>query len=279
MSDFESINWGELMKQSGAASEPLPIGKYSVIVTDCIAGQSSTQKLMYKLKLAVEGGPYNGRTLYNNITLTTDNPNALRMFFQNMKSLGLTDEFFAQNPSPSVVADVIRGQRCVVTVEHRMYNGNMTENVKAMSAPIAGINVGGIVPSISMVPSMGPSMVPSGPQIPTPGNHPSAPSTPGIPTPGIPGPGSSPNLSNIPNVPNIPAPVNPAPAAPVASAPPMEMPAPMEMPTTPAADAGSYGVSDAEKAAFAEFQAQKAKNGGPAATDKPVAGGPPPMVF
>jgi hypothetical protein len=203
----EQINWGALIEQAGTELEPVPKGAYDVTVEDCTDTQSQTQKLMYKLKLRINGGPYNNRVLWNNITLTTDNPSALAMFFRNMEAFGLDRNYFAMNPSPSEVAAVLIGRSAKVVIDHRMYQGSIRENVKQIMK--AGVGVGAMVGIPSIAGGVG-----SAPPVAIP----VAASTPVAAAP-IPAPAASP----APAVAAPPAVAQPAPA-PVAAAPAIPVP-------------------------------------------------------
>lgn len=139
----ESVNFGALLQSVGTLDmQPVPAGSYNAKVIDASAAQTSTGKLMYKLRYEIEDGPSRGRKVYNNITLTTDNPNALRMFFVNMKAMGLGESYFASSPSPDAVAQALMGARCIITINHREYQGVMRENVagiKEAASPMAGL--------------------------------------------------------------------------------------------------------------------------------------------
>jgi hypothetical protein len=270
-----TVNWGELMAGGAAEFQPVPKGNYDVAVDTAEPKQSTTGKLMFAVKYKIESGPQAGRTVFNNITLTTDNPNALRYFFLNMKAMGLSQEFFATNPSPSAIAQALIGQRCRIEVDHRPYQGSMRENVKSISA------AGGIMPGGAIT---GPSAPVSSPMIPTPG------ATVG-PSPAMPQPTVAPVSAPVPTVApvvapqpsvapapqpaapvetvstaTIPEPVNPAPAAEEA---PAAAPAPTETPLPP-------GFTDREQYnAFLAFQAQQAAAAQPVAAPVQAPAAPP----
>lgn len=288
-----SVNWGELMAGGAADFQPVPKGNYDVFIETAEPTQSTTGKLMFKIRFKIETGPQASRTVFYNNTLTQDNPNALRMFFLNMKNMGLSQDFFAQNPSPSQIAGALIGNRCRIEVDHRPYQGQMRENIKSV-LPAAGVSAGG-------------AMVASGPQIPQPGQTagpvpsmpqptasplpqpvaPVAPATPAIPTPAaaVATPASPvatpPAVSPAPQVEApvstavIPEPQNPAP--PAEEAPPAA-PAPVESELPP-------GFTDkAQYEQFLAFQRSQAAAAAPApvAVETAPAGGvpvPPPIPF
>lgn len=166
----ESVNWADLIKGSKDAFEPLPVGTYDCIVDKCDAVKSSTGKLMFKVVFRVTGGPKTNSKIWNNITLTVDNPKATYMFFENMKALGITEQqHFSQNPplSPATIAQLIVGKTARVTIDHREYMGKKSENVTNMVA-ISGFGgsgpmPGGMSPSPSVSPSPSPAPTPAAP--------------------------------------------------------------------------------------------------------------------
>lgn len=210
---MESVNFAELLEESGGAYEPVPKGSYDVIIDTCEATQSSTGKLMYKLQYKILGGPQAGRIVYNNITLTKDKKNALKMFFTNMKAMGLPNEYFANSPAPETVAAALVGRSCNIIVDHREFQGEMREDVKKI-APASGATPMQVSPGAT-----------SGPSIPTPGAAPSAPpvaspTPPAAPTPeAAPAPAAPTPEPAAPAAP--PAPEQTAPAGGVAPPPPV----------------------------------------------------------
>ena len=250
----ESVNWANLMEQSGGDFETLPKGSYDVIVDTAEATRSSTDKTMFKIKFKVQGGPHNGRTIFNNITLTIDNPNALRMFFLNMKALGLNADFFSNNPTPDQVAAALLGAPATVVLDHRMYQGAMRENVKSL-LPRAGITAGG-------------QMAPVGPSISVPTTSPSVPSSPAPAAPVVSQPAPA-----APPAPPVAAPA-PAPAPQQAAAPKEESTVPIPPPANPApADDTPALPSGMTAEQYEQFKAFQAAQAAPAAAPA----GPPAM--
>ncbi|MGB2791297.1 MAG: DUF669 domain-containing protein [Candidatus Moraniibacteriota bacterium] len=211
----DQLNWGALMDASGGAFEPLPKGTYDATVDTAEATTSTTGKVMFKIKYKVLGGPHNGRTIFNNITLTTDNPNALRMFFLNMKAMGLGPEYFGQNPPKEHVAASLVGKQCKVTVDHREYQGQMRENVKSL-APAGG--AGGMMAGLAVPPAGIPT--------PTPVAAPTVASVAPV------APVAAPSIS-VPAT--VTAPVAPTAPEPVAAPPAQESQAVIPPPATPVA--------------------------------------------
>ena len=220
MSDL-SVNFGDLITSVGTLSmEPVPKGTYVAKVIEAEPKQSSTGKLMFKLRYEIiDGGPCHSRRLWHNITLTTDNANALRMFFVNMKAMGLDESYFATNPQPAAIAGALLGRNCTITVDHRMYQGTMRDNVANITPPPAGFAApqGG-----AAVPGAVPGFAPQATGIPA------APVM--APVAVAPAPVATPAPAVVVTPEPVAAPAPQAPAAPVDSAPAGGAPVPPPVP-------------------------------------------------
>lgn len=128
-----SLNWGDLVKDAssggGGNFEPLPAGDYDIKVVEATAAQSSSGKTMFKLKTEVQGGPYNGRLLWDNLVISPENANALGFFFRKMTALGLGAQFFEQNPSNAQIEQALQHRTARAKVIVRQYNGNPSNNI------------------------------------------------------------------------------------------------------------------------------------------------------
>lgn len=145
------VNWGSLLDDSADAFEILPVGKYRMKVIKAEATQASTGKLMFKVVMEVITGPKTGKSVYNNITMTTDNKKALYMFFVNMAALGISEAYLKSSPAPTSeqVAAKMVGAVADVTIDHSTWQGRDRENVKGMTAVSAGTgSVNSMTPSI-----------------------------------------------------------------------------------------------------------------------------------
>ena len=92
----EMMNWGALYDSAGEADKPLPNGPYNVEVTKAEAKTTKNGKPMFSLSAKVLDGPHAGRFVWHNLTVTVENPNAMRMFFLNMAAFGLGDDVVHQ---------------------------------------------------------------------------------------------------------------------------------------------------------------------------------------
>lgn len=130
------MNWSQMRQDATTVLT----GDFPVVIVGSEGGKSQNGKPMIKLKLRVESGPYAGREVRNNMTLSPENPTAVKMFFLNLERLGLGAAYFDANPDAEMVqiaADLL-GRRAVVTLESRTWNGVASENVKTWKSALDG---------------------------------------------------------------------------------------------------------------------------------------------
>lgn len=133
----EEVSWGELMQAAGGTFEPLPVGTYDTKVAKVEYAPTSTGKKRWRTRLEILVGPHAGRLVFFDLTVSPENQNALRYFFTHMAALGLTQEYFAQNPSPDHITQAILGRQVRARVEHEVYQGQTRDRVKSIE-PIPG---------------------------------------------------------------------------------------------------------------------------------------------
>jgi hypothetical protein len=130
------IDWNALQQQAAQAMAAIPAGDYDMVVSACQYVTSSTGKPMYKTTMRVETGPLAGKSFINNFVLSGDNPNALRMFFRQLATLGLDANFFANNPTPETVANALVNRRARVSLKTRTWNGEERNEMQGISPPL-----------------------------------------------------------------------------------------------------------------------------------------------
>lgn len=169
-----TVNFTQVLQDAKSASfEALPIGDYDVEVDKAEAVTSSNGRPMIKATFKVIVGPHTNRKVINNFVLVIDNPNALAIFFRNMKALGLADEFFASLGASGTldpVAQALVGRRARLKLGQREWNGEMRNEVNGVM-PYTGApgGMGGNSPSMTG-PGAGPmSLVGTPGPAPTPG--------------------------------------------------------------------------------------------------------------
>lgn len=170
------INFKDLYNEAGKL---VPLGEYDTIVTKVEATTASTGKPMIKAQFVIEEGQFKNRTLFSQFTLSAENPNALRMWFNQMKQFGMEGAFWDTNPSLEDIAQNILGKRIRCVVNHREWQGNMRENVDGYkpsraTGPIPPGMVNGSVSGGSATSSSPTPPNPSGPVPPSPSAQPAS---------------------------------------------------------------------------------------------------------
>lgn len=122
---MSDIDWASLHK----LSTTVLTGDFPIAVVKATAGQSQNGKPMIKCQLKVTEGPYAGRTINHNFTITAENPNAMGFFFAAMKKLGADDAFFATGPNLDQIAAQIINRQALVTLAPNEFNGVTREQV------------------------------------------------------------------------------------------------------------------------------------------------------
>lgn len=168
------LDWLALQKE--ADDVLLPDGEYNVIVTDATAVTSSTGKPMIKVKFAVADGPKKDRPLWSQLTLSPENPIALRMWFTQLAAFGLGQDFFATNPSMEGVAAALKSRGVVVTVGRREFAGSDRNNIEKI---VAYVPNGPVPPGMVL----GSPILGRGPAAPAPVTPPAVKVTSSGPTP------------------------------------------------------------------------------------------------
>lgn len=92
-----SSSFGNLVQkaqEAGSGFDLLPDGPYIAKVIESEFKHSGAGKPQIKTRWEVVQGPHAGfKGLWNYFTLTIDNPNAVAIFFRQLKALGITQEF------------------------------------------------------------------------------------------------------------------------------------------------------------------------------------------
>lgn len=150
-----SKGWDALLEDAagsdGGSFDPLPAADYPMVVEDAKATQTKTGKLMYKLTCVVQGGPHDKRKVWANMVVSPESSTAMSIFFRQMTALGLTREYFRQNPQDDQVAQHLVGRQFRATVGQREWQGNTQNEIKAYNAAGGPGSPGGSVPSAPSV--------------------------------------------------------------------------------------------------------------------------------
>lgn len=244
-----TIDFNKALADAKSASfEAMPNGDYNIEVVTAESVISSTGRPMLKCKFKVIDGPYTNRPVMTNIVLVIDNPNALSMFFRNMKAFGLDEAFFTQMGqmgSLEPVAGALLGRRAQVTLGTRQWQGEdrneVTAYKKYTGAP--GTMAGPGMPGMPGMPS------PAGPTAPGPIAN--------TPQQVMPQVAQNFNPATQPANPQAPQMPTPAPAAPTAQMTPQAaQPAPAPVPPPAAQPAVQAPVAPESMPDWLPAQAQ-----------------------
>ena len=118
---MSTVNWAQLAKEAGDFS-PVPIGKYDAICVKAELKQAQSGNEYWATQWKIQNGPHAGRVLFNNFVLVETNPNALRMFFVNLRKLGITTEHLNNlGHDKNALTPMFVTRQALLTVEHKPY--------------------------------------------------------------------------------------------------------------------------------------------------------------
>jgi uncharacterized protein DUF669 len=221
-------NWGDLMKASGGANEPLPNGEYDCQVVKSEPAKTQNGKTMYKATFNVIAGPYTNRKIWGNFVVSPENPQALGIFFAQMATLGLDSNFFAANPSDDAVSQGLMNKYARIATKQREWNGQMRNDIASIKKAV--LTGGGATPTgVPNVATPAPAPVAA----PAPVHAPPAPVATPTPAP-APQPAQTQPAAVAPTPPPAPVPV----AQPETPAP-VEIPQPTSDPAATEQQSGS----------------------------------------
>lgn len=190
---MSSLNWSDLIKDAGEPTnyDPLPDGDYELKVIESKAKSTQSGKTMFSITTEVQGGPHAKRRIWDNLTVSPENPKALAIFFSKMEALGLPRDFFnTSNPSNAQIEQALLGRSFRGTLGKKTYNGTVSNEITKYFRLVSDASVGGAVPPV-------PAAAPA-------------------PAPAVATPFDGPSIANPVAAAPAPAPA-PAPAAPVTS--------------------------------------------------------------
>ena len=229
-----SKTWSELLndaEEAGGGFSVIPADSYDFVIVKSEARKSSNQKDMFNIQAKVINGPSQGKNVFNNFVISPESPVSLRIFFQQMKVLGLTGEnLFNSNPTPEQIASALYGKAFKGTViiekDNKGEDRNVIKNfatvsdaVKAEAATFLANQGGGNGGTPSAVPDLAAMSAAASTPAATPTSAPPAP--PAAPT----APAAAPAAPPAPPAAPAPAPAPAAqPAAPGSIPPPPPAP-------------------------------------------------------
>jgi hypothetical protein len=119
------IDWSQLMAQAAAegySNEILPDGSYEVQVAGVRVGAAQGGKPQIGVRLKVVSGPLTNKSIWDNLTISSENPKAMAVFFRKCNDYGAPQEAFAAGEGLDQIAARFVGRTGTAVVGHREYN-------------------------------------------------------------------------------------------------------------------------------------------------------------
>lgn len=132
-----TINWSELIDGLGEDHDDGTLMQPGDYTVRCISARHSvtqTHKLMFGLRLKVEGGAYNDRELWHNMVVSPDNDVALAVLFRQFMAFGMSREYMAAMPSPDDMVERMQGSTVTARIDVEEFLG-ASQNVVKMLYP------------------------------------------------------------------------------------------------------------------------------------------------
>lgn len=171
-------SWGALIEEAGDNAEEfsvLPQADYDLQIVKSEAKMTKTGKVMFAVQCKVTSGPYANRRVFTNIVVSPENPTALGIFFRQMAAIGISREFFANNPSDSQVAEAMVNREFRGQVGIRAYQGQDKNEIKSFSRISKSENAGPAGPPAPMTAAPSPTNAPPAQAAPSPAPAPATP--------------------------------------------------------------------------------------------------------
>lgn len=163
---MEDFSFADLLKEAEKTGfSALPANEYDVTIHNAEAKTTGSGKRKITVTYKVASGPHQGRNVFNDHVISPGNPNALVIFFRQMKSYGLGSDYFAMNPPTEQIAKDLVGRKIRVKLGIRTWND--TERNSVLSIMTSGSGTGSPVMATPMPPAPMPPM-PVLPPVPAP---------------------------------------------------------------------------------------------------------------
>ena len=154
---MSEIDWMSLHKNATTVLE----GDFPVMVKEAKAAQTQNGKKMFKLKFEITAGPYAGRTIFHNMTVSPESQFAMQRFFADMAVLGADVKFFSGKPTDDLIVSQITNRHAIATLEKREYNGKEQESIKTLAVATGSpVAVASAVPAATALPKAQPTPTP-----------------------------------------------------------------------------------------------------------------------
>jgi len=127
------FSWDDMVADADTAAAPVPPGPYSVIVDEAEYKFSGKGDPQVKLRFSIQGGPHNGKAVWNYLTATAGSDFGRQMFVQGVRALLGPDAKLDFSQSPEQIAGPFVGKTATIDIEHDgEYNGRPNIRIKNM---------------------------------------------------------------------------------------------------------------------------------------------------
>lgn len=135
-------NWQDLINQAeeaGLEYELQPPGEYNVEVVNTNVSKSQGGKDRVGVQLKILAGPRAGKSFWDNITVSPENPKAMAIFFRTVANYGGDINTLRSGGTLEQLAQAFVGRRGVVNLQHRTYNGKTYHDVKSFRPDLSPV--------------------------------------------------------------------------------------------------------------------------------------------
>lgn len=122
----------DLLKQrEDAGLELFPVGTYDVKVVDAdVKVNENSGRKSFIVQYEVVAGPLAGRKVKNWMTIVSEYPGLVAMWFKDMAAMGLGDAFFEAEPEDKQICAALVGRTCQIKVGRRKKNKTSDEETE-----------------------------------------------------------------------------------------------------------------------------------------------------
>lgn len=142
--------WDDLIKQAeeaGLEYELQPPGEYHTEIVKTNVKKSQGGKDQIGVQHKILDGPRAGKSFWDSITISPENPKAMAIFFKTVSNYGGDINVLRSGGTLEQLTQPFIGRRGVVNLQHRSYNNKTYHDVKSFRP-----DVGGAAPAVPPAP-------------------------------------------------------------------------------------------------------------------------------
>lgn len=126
-----SLDFKSLLDKADFGVQVLPDGSYEATIVSAAEKNTQGGKSQVSVKFVVDSGPSQGKSFFDNLIISPENPAALGVFFRKFERYGGNLEALKMGAALGQAAAGMVGRSFRITLGHREYNGNTYNNVSA----------------------------------------------------------------------------------------------------------------------------------------------------